>query len=204
MKLLKSLVLVVSLAFANVSNASLMLWLDPDVQPGSTGDDITLTLMAGGLGDGVAPSLGAFDLDILFDSSVLSFTGYTLFDDLGLLGVDAIDVSIGEYAPGMVGLGEISLLPDIGLGFLLDATQPEEFALAELMFHVDFLEVPDFTIVNMSPIAFSDSAGNEIVDIELTGALIGTRPILNVSEPSTIILFAFAMCYVLRRRKLKS
>ncbi|MDX2368357.1 MAG: PEP-CTERM sorting domain-containing protein [Colwellia sp.] len=203
MKLLKSLVLAASLLISHVSSASLMLWLDPDVQPGVTGDDVTLTLMAGGLGDGVPLSLGAFDLDILFDSSVLSLTSYSLFDDLGLLGVDAIDVSAGPVLPGVFGLAEISLLPLFGLGDELDLFQPGEFALAELMFHVDALEAPGFTIVSMEGLAFSDAAGLDIVDVEMRSALIGTPPDTTVPEPSTLALLCLGMFFVAYRRKLK-
>lgn len=199
MKLLKSLVLVASLAFASVSNASLMFWLDPDVQPGTTGDDITLTLMAGGLDDSAALSLGAFDLDILFDSSVLSFMGYTMFDDLGITSLfEAGDFSLGEYAPGIVGLSEVSFLSELEL----NSTQPGEFALAELMFHVDLLDVPDFTIVSMRPglFGFADAAGLSFTDVEMASALIGTRQISNVPEPSTFALLVLAMLFVSYKR----
>lgn len=204
MKFIKSLVLVVSLMLSNVSNASLMLWLDPAVQPGSTGDNITLTLMAGGLGDGVPLSLGAFDLDIIFDPAVLSFTGYTLFDGLGDIDLfDADDLSLGEYAPGVVGLSEVSYLPLFDPGFL-DFFQPGEFALAELTFHIDLLDAPDFTIVDMVPVAFTDSAGLAIDPAEMRSALIGTQPQTTVPEPTTLSLFALALFFTSYRRKLKA
>ncbi|MGB1262872.1 MAG: PEP-CTERM sorting domain-containing protein [Cognaticolwellia sp.] len=201
MKLLKSLVLATSLLFSQMSSASLMLWLDPDIQPGVTGDDITLTLMAGGLDDEAPLSLGAFDLDILFDSSVLSFTGYTLFDELGFIDFfEAGDFSLGEYAPGVVGISEVSFL----LPSELDAMQSSSFALAELMFHIDLLEASDFTIVSMTPglFGFSDGDGVAFDEVELGSALIGTPPDVNVPEPSTLALLSLAGLLVVFRRKL--
>ena len=200
MKLLKSLVLATSLLFSQISSASLMLWLDPDVQPGVTGDDITLTLMAGGLDDGMPLSLGAFDLDILFDSSVLSFTGYTLFDELGFIDFfEAGDFSLGEYGPGVVGISEVSFL----LPSDLDAMQSGSFALAELMFHIDLLEAPDFTIVSMTPglFGFSDGDGVAFDEVELRSALIGTPPDATVPEPSTLALLSLAGLLAVFRRK---
>ncbi|SEK41331.1 PEP-CTERM protein-sorting domain-containing protein [Colwellia chukchiensis] len=204
MKIIKSLLLVMALLLSNVSSASLMLWLDPAEQPGSTGDDITLTLMAGGLDAGGPVSLGAFDLDILFDPSVLSFTGYTFFDGLGdLLFFEALDFSVGEYAPGAVGLSEVSLLPP----GVLDATQPAEFALAELTFHIDLLDAADFTIVSISPSVggffppFSDSLGLAIDPVAMRSALIGTPP--TVPEPASFVLLSLALALVAVRKKLK-
>ncbi|MFT7430751.1 MAG: hypothetical protein ACI971_001210 [Colwellia sp.] len=204
MKLLKSLVLAGSLLISHVSSASLILWLDPDVQPGATGDNITLTLMAGGLGDGVPLSLAAFDLDILFDSSVLSFTGYTLFDGLGSLALfEADDFSLGEYTPGVVGLSEVSYLSILDL----DTFQLGEFALAELTFNVDLLSAPDFTIVSMTPglFGFSDAGGIAFTDVEMRSALIGTKAVVPaiVPEPSTLVLLSLGMLFVAYRRKLK-
>lgn len=201
MKFIKSLVLTVSLLLSNVSSASLILWLDPAVQPGETGDDITLTLMAGGLDAGGPLSLGAFDLDIIFDPSVLSFTGYTLFDGLGdILFFDALDLSLGEYGPGMIGLSEVSFLSET----TLDAVQLAEFALAELTFHVDLLDAADFTIVDMLPFAFSDGAGLAITPLEMRSALIGTQPQTTVPEPSTLFLLSLGVFWVTCRKRLTS
>jgi hypothetical protein len=202
MKFIKSLVLVVSLMLSNVSNASLMLWLDPAVQPGTTGDNVTLTLMAGNLDDLSSLSLGAFDLDILFDPAVLSFTGYTLFDGLGDIGLfEALDLSLGEYAPGVVGLSEVSLL-----GLVLDTIQPGEFALAELSFNITLLEAPDFTTVSMTPglFGFADASGLDFVGVEMRSALIGTQPQTTVPEPTTLSLFALGLVFASYWRKLKA
>jgi len=198
MKLLKSLLLAASLLYASVSSASLMIWLDPDFQLGSTGDDVTLTLMAGGLGDGVAPSLAAFDLDVIFDPTVLTFTGYTLFDNLGdVFLFEADDFSLGDLG-GVVALTEVSYLLD----FELDALQGSEFALAELSFHIDDLAVPDSTHLSLFGYGFSDAFAGAFTDVTLRGATIGTVP-RDVPEPSTLFLMALGLFAVTRNRVIK-
>lgn len=205
MKILKSLMFTLGLLYASVSSASLMLWLDPAFQitPG-TGDDVSVTLMAGGLGNNNALSLGAFDLDIHFDPGVLSFTSYTLFDGLGDLALfEAGDFSLGEFGPGLIGLTEVSFLS----AAILDGAQPGIFSLAELFFHIDAMGPGESTTVSVHPLtnpfAFSDAAGNEL-DVLVTGdaviATIGGGDI-NVPEPSTIALMGLGLLTLLTRRR---
>lgn len=205
MKILKSLMFTLGLLYASVSSASLMLWLDPAFQLTSgTGDDVSVTLMAGGLGDSAPLSLGAFDLDIHFDPAVLSFTSYTLFDGLGDVGLfEAGDFSLGEFAPGFIGLTEVSFLTAAEL----DAAQPGTFALAELFFHVDSMGPGESTIVSVHPLthpfAFSDAAGEEL-DVTVTGDGVISTSKIDVPEPATIVLMGFGVfaLFTMRRHHL--
>jgi hypothetical protein len=195
MKLLKGLVLGVSLFYASFTSASIMVWLDPDFQIGHTGDSVSVTLMVGGLGDFSARSLGAFDLDLIFDPTVLSFTGYDLFGDLGDIGLfEADDLSVGEYAPGVIGLAELSYLFD----FELIALQADSFALAEVFFDISLLEDPDFTHISIVPFAFSDEVGLAFTDIDVRGATIATR---DVPEPASILLLGIGLFGLSRKLK---
>lgn len=196
MKLFKSILFAISLLYASVSSATLMVWLDPGFQMGTTGDNVTLTLMVGGLGDGVAPSLGAFDVDVNYDSSVLSLTSFSLMGNLGDLGLgEAIDLSLGDLG-GVIGIAEISFLFD----FELDSLQGSSFALAELNFHIDALAAPDSTHLSLVSYGFSDGLGGAITDVALHGATIGTVPI-DVPEPTSLLLMGLGLLALTRKIK---
>jgi hypothetical protein len=67
---------------------SLPAWaISIDFQPSSQnvnlGDSFDVDLVISDLGNGMAPSLGAFDLDILFDSTKIEFFDYELGSSLG-------------------------------------------------------------------------------------------------------------------------
>ncbi|MEJ2693424.1 MAG: hypothetical protein P8166_10310 [Candidatus Thiodiazotropha sp.] len=98
------------LSMATLAGA-VTLSLEPSASTAKVGDTVSLDLMISGLGDYIGDSLGDFDLEVMFDSSVFSFDGYSLADYLGDPGwFEAVDYSFGEYAPGRIGLTEVSLL----------------------------------------------------------------------------------------------
>ena len=195
MRIVKSLVFTVALFFGSVANANIMVWLDPAVQTDvAAGDDISLKLMISGLGNYAPVSLGGFDVDIYFDPSVLSFTDYNLFGDLGDLGLfEADDFSLGEYAAGSINLFEISYLFD----FELDALQASSFALAELFFHVDALSSGESTWLSLVANNLADADGNTLTVLTGDDAVIAAS---QVPAPSSLALFGLSILLVLFRR----
>ena len=110
------------------------------------GDSILFDLSISELGNFRADSVGAFDIYIDFDASVLSFTGYSLGIFLG--DVDrfrAIDVSSGDLG-GVVNIAEVSLLS----ATVLNAAQPGAFILATLKFDVADLKIATTTQLGIS------------------------------------------------------
>ncbi|MDU0355419.1 hypothetical protein RS130_17250 [Paraglaciecola aquimarina] len=100
MKVLTPFVLVVSLMFANIANANVILSLETAQEYDLPGNVVSVTLMIDELGDYVPLSLSSFDIDITFDSTVFSFAGYSLFNELGNLdAAEALDFSWEEYLP---------------------------------------------------------------------------------------------------------
>jgi hypothetical protein len=94
-----------------------------------------------GLGAGIPPSVGAFDLDVSFDPAILSPTGVAFGPFLGIPFVDAlVDAT---FPPGVIDLAEVSLLPSADL----DLLQPAAFPFATLFF--------DTLALGTSPLTFS-------------------------------------------------
>ncbi|WP_181902180.1 PEP-CTERM sorting domain-containing protein [Thalassotalea euphylliae] len=200
MEKIRKTLLLMGLLFTASSNANLMLSFDPAFQISSTGNSVSLTLMASGLGDQSPESLGAFDLDVLYDSSVLSYTDHTLSDGLGDIALgEALDSSLGDDGAGTLGLAVVSFL---GAAFL-DANQAGEFALAQISFDVDMLAIPDFTTVSLQGIAFSDADGIAITDVSLGNAIIATQA-RDVPEPTSLALLSLAVLGMLGRKRLIS
>ena len=56
---------------------------EPVSQIVPVGESVSVDLVISGLGDYSEPSLGAFDLDITYNTAILDFTGYTLGSYLG-------------------------------------------------------------------------------------------------------------------------
>lgn len=194
-KVVTHIVLVVSLMFTSIVNASFILSLDPATPASDPGDVVSVAVMIDGLGNFEPLSLGGFDLEIAFDANVLSFSGYSLFDNLGDINLfEADDFSWGEYAPGIVNLSEISYLFD----FELWDIQPSSFALAELFFTVDASAANQFTSLSFENINLTDALGDAIFFDEVNDASIA------IPAPDTLVLMCLGLLAMLVRYKHRS
>lgn len=194
--LISALVLTSSL-LASAANAALILDLTPSSQNTATGGSVDLDLMISGLGDGVPDSLSLFSLEILFDDSRLSLTSYTLSDNLGNIGSEALDFSFGDIGGGVIDLYNESLL----LPGELDALQSDSFSLATLSFDVDDLALGESTIVSVGTVySLADSFASDLtLDLSTNDAVL--RNPTTVPEPGTVALFAMSFGMLLLRRK---
>ena len=162
------------------------LSLEPTTSTAGVGDSISLDLRIAGLGNHTSDSLGDFDIEIAYDSTALTFEGYSLAGNLGDLSLfEAIDYSYGGYAPGSVGLTEVSLLSSLEL----DAIQADSFTLATLDFTVDFLSSGSSTLIAIDNVwALGDGYGRWL-------SLDGTSDahITGVPEPSALVLMSMVL-----------
>jgi len=127
---------------------------------------VVVDVVVSGLGR--PPSVGAFDLEVVFDPVILSSTGVTFSSFLG----DAVlleALTDFRFLPGSVELAEVSLL----LSAELDALQPANFTLATLSFSA---LTSGSTTLTFSEITLDDAFGN---------LLIGQKA---VPEPPTSLL----------------
>lgn len=171
----KSLVLSLVMAaillfFSANSHAIITLGFSPASQTVNSGDPVDVQIVISGLGDGTAPSLGAFDLDVSFDPAILGFIGVTFGDpvsgdqlDIWGLGGNFMDASI--TVPGSLYLREESL-DTIGD---LNNYQAGTFTLATLSFTTI---APGISTLLLTDSVLSDAWGNP----------------LHVPEPATLLL----------------
>lgn len=174
------LVLSAIVTHANAVTLSLL----PTTQTAGPGDTISLDLTIAGLGDFAPDSLGAFDVDILYDTTALTFDNYTLGSFLGdEFSGEVLDLSLGDLG-GFINVAELSLL----LPSELDAIQPDTFTLATLDF-TNLLVEGEFTTVAIDTVyALGDGFG---YGLTLDGT--SDAHISSVPEPSTLVLMSLGL-----------
>lgn len=163
------------------------------INPSSTsitvGDMFDVAVEISGLD---SENLAEFDLDILFDDTVLNFNSYMLGTELGDFSLfEADNLSLGNDTDGKVNLAALSFIwPDLTdpfypLGFWVD--QPSSFTLATIVFDGISAGTSAFSIdggyilgdEEASPLFF-----DSIISASITVAN-GTTPI---PEPGSIFL----------------
>ncbi|GAB5380300.1 MAG: hypothetical protein Alis3KO_09520 [Aliiglaciecola sp.] len=194
MKFLKHFVAGCLLLFASNASAAVILSAVPGFTDAMPGDSVTIDIVVSGLDAGGPDSLGAFDLDILYDAAALSVTDITVGSLLGDFGLgEAIDFSFGDLG-GVIDLAVVSLLFD----FELDALQPSDFTLASIDFSVDVLPDGTSTEVSFGPSVLSDAFGFEIFPMGTTSAVIANGII---NEPGILALLMVPLFLVFRRQR---
>lgn len=149
----------------------------PSAQTVLLGDSVDIEIAISGLGSFAAPSLGAFDLDLSFDNSILSFTSADFGDQLDVFGFGSNPRSAIDLG-GVVELFEVSL--DVPID--LDTLQLDSFTLATLTFGT--LDIGTSTL-GLSNVVLSDVSGSSLGDVDVTGGSVGVAA---VPEPATIFL----------------
>lgn len=161
--------------------SAITIEFSPSSQSVSVGSTTTVDLIISGLGDGVGPSLGTFDLDISFDPSVLGFSGATFGNQLDLFGLG----DINAITPGAdaVNLFELSLESAVDL----DILQMDSFILATLSFNaLGSGSLPLTISVN----ALGDSIGDPLQADLVAGNI---RSVGAVPEPASLPLMGIGM-----------
>jgi hypothetical protein len=175
--------------FLVTTTSAVTIGFDPSSQSPDVGQTAVVDLVISGLGDYAPESVGGFDLDISYDSSVIEFLDYELDIFLGDIDLgEAVDFSLGEVTPGLINLFEVSLLePDSATCFFcippfLDDIQPGSFTLATLTFEA--------LSVGNSPLGISINSLADGYGLPLTVDEVGSGSISPVPEPATILLLA--------------
>jgi len=187
-----SVVLTISILLSSASAMAITIGFNPTDQIVNVGAPVSVGLTISGLGDFATPSLSTFDLDVLFDPTILAFSTAVFGDQLDLFGTG----SIQKITPGTgaVNLFELSLeLPGD-----LDNLQKGSFTLAMLTF--------DTLALGTSPLSISI---NTLGDAEGQGLIADTQvgSVAAVPEPGTLLLISSGLAgvaYLRRRSKPRS
>ncbi len=166
---------LVSLLFGTAGAAT--LGFDTSSLSITVGDSFSIDLVVSGEG----AIIGAFDVDIFYDTTQMSFDGYLLGTSLGDVDLgEAIDISSGDLG-GIIDLAEVSLLFDF------EFNQSSSFTLATLDFTCTTIGSSFIEIDNNDPfLALGDEYG-----LPLSANIVGSVAVTQapVPEPATLLLF---------------
>lgn len=147
-------------------------------------DMFTIDLLVSDLGVGGAPSVGDFDVDILFDETQVQFEDYALGTGLGDVSLgDAWDFSWGYLGFGSIDIAEVSALSAIEL----NNNQLDQFVLATLTFSCLGSGTSFIEIDSTDPLLTLGDADGNPLDFDLGGP-VQINQTAPVPEPSTILL----------------
>jgi len=175
-----------ALLFPGLASA-ISIGFSPSSQAVDVGDTVSVELTITGLGNLAPASLGVFDLDVLFDPTVLAPSGVVfgdpvLGDQLDLFALGSLTAS-DDSTPGILNLFELSL----DSASDLDSLQAGSFTLATL----------DFTAVSLGSSALDatihalgDAFGDRLV-ADVTPGSISPIP-----EPSGLVTFLTGLIVV--------
>lgn len=170
-KLLSGILGVVLLMAAGPSQA-ILIEAVPAAQSVDLGDQTSVDINISGLGAGTAPSVGAYDIDVGFDASILAFNSVAWGTGLDL---SFGSIRFASPSSGNVNLFEVAIAPEV----FVNALQPASFTLATLTF--DTL-AKGLTPLSLGVNSISDASGF----IPLAAQTIDGS--IRVPEPSTLLL----------------
>jgi hypothetical protein len=161
----------------------------------TVGTPLTVGIAISDLAGGTAPSLGSFDINLMYDTTLLSFAGpgnVSFGDQLDLFGLGSIQ-AVDDSTAGIVNLFELSL----DLADDLDNLQLPDFTLATLTFGT---LTEGISTLALSVNTLADSNGGSLT-AEVIGTDINITSSTEVPEPYQLLLLfsGIASLYWLRR-----
>ena len=177
---------------ASLGAGAITISVNPAVQSVTVGDAVTVDVVISDLGDFAADSVGAFDIDLLFNDTLLGNPVVTFGTELDVGIFGSIQSSSG-FVGGINAL-EVSLEDPADL----NAFQPGSFTL----FSVEF-DALAAGISTLTPSVFdlSDVSGAALsVDQVDTGSVTINRAV-SASEPGTLALLGLGLLSVVAVRR---
>jgi hypothetical protein len=190
-----TMICIIGLAMILCGNAfATSLFFDPSASVLYLNEIATINVWISGLGDGVAPNLGAFDLGITYDASLLALQSFSFSN---YLGYPTDSFTFGSIGSGLLSVQEVSFLPDAALASL----QPSAFSLLSMDFRTIGLGIG---LISFQKADLSDGLGLSL-SAELRQALVNVAQAPTpVPEPATWLLVSagglMGMGYMKRKR----
>jgi hypothetical protein len=150
-----------------------LLEFSPVQSATAPGECVSIDMMISDLG---ASDLGAFDITINYDPALLDFVSFNPGDQLGKVGMSAMDLSIGAQTSGSVNIAELSLMENLDF-------QPASFSLGQMLFTGKSSGDSPLSVVGA---ILGDAAGNSVAWSARDGSV-------SVPEPSMVSMLLFGV-----------
>lgn len=177
-----------ALLLASLPSSAITISASPSPSTVTVGSSVSVAISISGLVTGSAPSLGTFDLDLGFDTGILSYTG-TVFgdpvlgDQLDLFGLGS--VSQAAYSTGKVTFFDVSFDTPSDL----DSLQADSFTLATLTF--------DAIATGTSPLSLTNNAlgdaNGDALTADISNSTLTVTKRNDVPEPAIWLLYSIGM-----------
>ncbi len=168
--------LAVAVAFTPASASASIITLSPATQNVGVGGSFDVAVRISGIGNHTAPSVGAFDFDLSFDSALVHFNSITFGDpSLG----DLLGPVVGTASGSSLSLAGDSLnLFSVSLDSSgdLSTAQPDQFTLASVHFTALGLGSGAFNLA-INALGDADGAGLAVDPIQSASVNITAQPV---------------------------
>lgn len=154
------------------------LFFDPSAPVLNLNAIATINVGISGLGDGVGPNLGAFDLGITYDASLLTLQSFSFSN---YLGYPANAFASGSTGSGLLSVQQVSFLSDAALASL----QPATFSLLSMQFITVGLGT---SLLSFQNVVLSDGLGLSLPTGLLQASVSVVQTPSPVPEPATWLL----------------
>lgn len=176
---------------------ALIISVVPSSQSLTLSDLVSVDIVASDLGNGGPDSISAYDIELVFDPTILQFNSFALGNnlDLGILGSFGSEQNLGTS----IKVDEVSFESSVDL----DSLQAASFTL----FTLNFSAIGTGTSMLMSNIlSISDASGFNLLNpntINNSRVLVsqgGVTPTISESTTKTLTLLGFGLFLALRKK----
>ncbi|WFP49153.1 hypothetical protein PL263_13720 [Methylomonas sp. EFPC3] len=177
------------LSISGTAGAAIELSLVPITQ---TASSLSVGVSISGLGNAAAPSLGAYDLDLVFDGDHLAYVGAVFGDPVSGKALDPLDLGLSPSAAALAGAGRLNLFElSLDSAATLNQLQADSFILAVLNF--------DFLMAGSSQLSLNINALGDANGDPLQAAATPIA-VASVPLPPAFALMAAGLGLLYRRR----